>query len=698
MKRFLYSTGLLLALSALLMFNSCSKNTSTKQKVSLPEDELLDDTPTETIFEIITSGTLGTFGEAGKVAFNQVDGNTWHTLNLVNTYTDPVVIMQPLSYNGAFPATIRLKNVTGSKFKFQIDEWDYLNGAHGSETASYLVIEAGAHRLSDCRRIVAGKLQVKQNFKTVNFTRTFRGEPVVLTQSQTYAGAAAITTRQKNISNKSFKVKLQEEEASNGTHAFETVGFIAIDAGSGNLGGKNYEIVKTPDAVKHQWYNLSFIKSYSDPLFLAGMQTYNGSDPATLRYRNLTGTNTEIKVEEEKSADAEVGHGTEIVGFFVFEAGFAFDGGSLTNNVDSDIQGLERDTILDVICDVPSDFRDAVSYIDDNGNISANRSWFRDNIEHLQHVTSNVYVDSKGTEFITPLMPSDFITNGLSTQNEPGDDGTGPRHLIFTERGVSPNITNSLRRFAFARSKWYLPGVNQINLTLEDSGGKPLETAHFMFGGRSTDEDGARITELDMTLMYTVPEETWAMYMGQYDYATGKKPKDGSLRFDPNQEVTAMFYVPVDGEVCLGILGKVSPDNHLYAPVPYPWRSPDTGYTWCRSAAGWNADGSYNILKRETSIAQPQTSSSSITHGSHIMGDGIIYSGMEWHQPVLGAEVLLLHPLQVSGLHRWGTVINDIGDIIDFPADTLKLIVTPIDTLGSQRIEFCLSNTPCPRP
>lgn len=48
------------------------------------------------------------------------------------------------------------------------------------------------------------------------------------------------------------------------------------------------------------------------------MQTFDGGDVAALRYRSLDLTSVQVKVEEEQSANAEVAHTTEQVGWAVF--------------------------------------------------------------------------------------------------------------------------------------------------------------------------------------------------------------------------------------------------------------------------------------------------------------------------------------------------------------------------------------------
>lgn len=45
------------------------------------------------------------------------------------------------------------------------------------------------------------------------------------------------------------------------------------------------------------------------------MQTYNGPDTATLRYRNMSPQQVRVHVEEERSTDGEMTHANENVGF-----------------------------------------------------------------------------------------------------------------------------------------------------------------------------------------------------------------------------------------------------------------------------------------------------------------------------------------------------------------------------------------------
>ncbi len=262
---------------------------------------------------------LGTdTGEVGTITVNQPGKSVWHTIDLINQYRNPVIIMQPASFNGGQPTTIRVQNITENSFEFQMDEWDYLDGSHITETLSYLVMEAGTYQLQDGTRIEVGTFDVDHNFRVVAFSQAFAATPVVLTQVQTANEGSAVVTRQKNTSVESFQVKVQEEEGNDDAHATETVGYIAIEPGSGMTGEMAYEAAVTQDAVTHTWYTIDFQQNYSSPVFLAGMQSYDGGNTAGLRYRALGAASAQIFVEEETSADSEISHTTETIGYVVF--------------------------------------------------------------------------------------------------------------------------------------------------------------------------------------------------------------------------------------------------------------------------------------------------------------------------------------------------------------------------------------------
>jgi len=212
-----------------------------------------------------------------------------------------------------------VKDVTSSGFKFQLDEWDYLDGSHPTETISYIVMEEGAQDIGG-GVWEAGKMNnIDHQSYLKNFTHSLAERPVLLTQVVTYNDSSAVCTRIRGLTRRRFVVRLQEEEGNDGEHPGETVHYIAVSPGTGQIDGKDFIAVKTSNSVTHDWHTINFGQSIDSPLVLANMNTEDGDDPSVLRYRNLSSSSVQIKVEEEQSEDEEVRHRNpdEAVGYLV---------------------------------------------------------------------------------------------------------------------------------------------------------------------------------------------------------------------------------------------------------------------------------------------------------------------------------------------------------------------------------------------
>ncbi|MEJ2694996.1 MAG: hypothetical protein P8166_18805, partial [Candidatus Thiodiazotropha sp.] len=171
------------------------------------------------------NGTV--IGEAGIITASTSSNGNWRALSFSRSYTNPIIIMNMVSTNGSQPSHIRLKNVSADNVQYQIEEWDYLDQAHTTETIAYVVFEQGDFTLADGKQIRAGAVTTNQSWQQVNFA-DMGSTPVVFSQSLSYNGGQAIVTRQRNVNPDGFSVRLQEEEANDDYHAVETVGYIAI--------------------------------------------------------------------------------------------------------------------------------------------------------------------------------------------------------------------------------------------------------------------------------------------------------------------------------------------------------------------------------------------------------------------------------------------------------------------------------------
>jgi len=241
----------------------------------------------------------------------------WQSVSLSGSYEDPVVLAPTLSYRGPQPATVRLRNVTVGSFEVAVEEWLYLDGRHRDETVGWVATDPGKHSVGDAE-LAVGRVRTNHEWEPVSFPASFPSTPVVFSQAQTVAGRQPVTVRNRDVSDSGLSVRLQEEEAQ-GPHLTEEIGYLAIEPGTGTLAGRAFEAGTRAD-VGHGWQRVEFDGTYRQPVFLADVQTYRGWNTCAVRYRNLTESAVEVKVEEERSADREVAHLGERVGYLVVES------------------------------------------------------------------------------------------------------------------------------------------------------------------------------------------------------------------------------------------------------------------------------------------------------------------------------------------------------------------------------------------
>ncbi|MFT5327108.1 MAG: autotransporter-associated beta strand protein, partial [Planctomycetaceae bacterium] len=270
--------------------------------------------------------------EVRSIELVQTGRDNFQTFTFNRTFSDPVVIAQSPTVSDAAPTVTRLQNVTTTGFEIQLDEWEYLDSVHAAETVGLLVVEAGTTRLADGTLIYAGTASVNHVFAPIDLSAAgFTSAPIVISQSQTKNSPYAIVTRQQHVSSTGFDVRVQRQSLSYGIHPFETVGYVAIQAGTG-VSGTAFEAGLTGNTVDENFSSISFTQSFSStPVFLSSLQTSNDQDLASVRYRNLTTTGVEVRAEEEQSRDMETDHGLETVGFLAFDGNGSLAGLPVTS-------------------------------------------------------------------------------------------------------------------------------------------------------------------------------------------------------------------------------------------------------------------------------------------------------------------------------------------------------------------------------
>lgn len=260
------------------------------------------------------------FGEFGNLSLNQ----SWQTIQLENTYVDPVVMVSDPTFRGQDPAVVRLQNVTGEGFQARIQEPNYKDGRHITESVSYLVVEAGDWTLADGTRIAAGSYNsaklTSAGFESVDLTG-FDHKPTVLSQVQTTNDDDWVVTRTTQSSPGEVKIAMQEEEAlNNGSHGSETIGWFAIDQGITTSSDTLLQGGITDTAYTERTATVTFEQAFdAAPSVIAKLGSSRGLDTANVRLGDITEAGFGARVYEEQSLDSELNHHPEAISFLALE-------------------------------------------------------------------------------------------------------------------------------------------------------------------------------------------------------------------------------------------------------------------------------------------------------------------------------------------------------------------------------------------
>jgi murein DD-endopeptidase MepM/ murein hydrolase activator NlpD len=271
-----------------------------------------------------------TIGEVGHL--DDTLTHTPKTVFLDHPYQNPVVFAQPLSRDGGNTAVVRIVDVQSDRFTLYVHESPDMDGKHTTEAVSYLVLEAGTWQLASGARLEVGTVNTAATvgrgltnvWEQIDFETAFSAEPVVLSQVQTANDPHWVKTRQRKAGPGGFEVALEQEENKPTPHGSETIGWLAMEAGTGSWNGHVYEAGQTADAVTHRWHTITFDAPFGKvPCFQAGLATYDGGDSAHLRYNrsSLAASGVEVTVEEDRAGDEEMDHTTEKVNYLAIEMG-----------------------------------------------------------------------------------------------------------------------------------------------------------------------------------------------------------------------------------------------------------------------------------------------------------------------------------------------------------------------------------------
>ena len=196
------------------------------------------------------------------------------------------------------------------------------------EKVSFIVIEEGTWELSDGTTLKAGLTHAdilsSQGRNTISIGDAFGAEDSlsILTQTQTFQNTDWLTTRTDKITGDSFELLVQKEEKLNSsTLTKESIGWLAIEQGTGTDGDTILEGGVTADIFNHRTKRHSFSTDFDTaPTLLTKLNSFDGPDSANSRIRSVDAGGFRATVAEERSRDFETFHTTERLSYLALGA------------------------------------------------------------------------------------------------------------------------------------------------------------------------------------------------------------------------------------------------------------------------------------------------------------------------------------------------------------------------------------------
>lgn len=302
-----------------LHFGLGSNTTVQELRVIWPSgpETVITNVPADRLMRITQQRPIG---EVGRIALLD---HRERTIKLARTYADPVVFAQPISSRGSDYTIARITSVGKNSFKVRLQEAENHDGLHvNGENLSYLAVERGTFAASGKKLEVGSRLQGGAVWQGVDLAVPFSIRPVIVSQTQTALDKKLVQTRQQPVAGneRGFTLMLEETEAqqrAGSRHGEEQVAWLALDAAGQNWGELPVAVMTA--AVSSTAASVLFPAVFAaPPALIGGLATFNGADPASLRYRTLSAADISLRVEEDTTADSETGHAPESASLLAF--------------------------------------------------------------------------------------------------------------------------------------------------------------------------------------------------------------------------------------------------------------------------------------------------------------------------------------------------------------------------------------------
>lgn len=280
-----------------------------------------------------TKVVFSTLGETGSFA-SAADGG-WTTITFASTYTTPVIVGTTNTRAGTPALVFESKNVTTTSAQMRVcdSQGSTANGCdtHVSETVGYMVIDAA--EASTTSGIEAGTFTASgaddtSNY-TINYAGTYTTTPLVFANVNTVNSTqfpieVVINSTTTTNFNAGICDQLQgNDDACDGTHGNETVGWVAVEPGNEPFLGEFDNGSGSIDTGSDTWATVTFAQTFSAiPILISASQTDNGGQDVEIdEAKDVTLTDAKVHFCEIDATNVCDTHAADTNAWLAIESG-----------------------------------------------------------------------------------------------------------------------------------------------------------------------------------------------------------------------------------------------------------------------------------------------------------------------------------------------------------------------------------------
>ncbi|MBE9568404.1 MAG: hypothetical protein IMF14_06885 [Proteobacteria bacterium] len=277
------------------------------------------------------------------------------TVSFPNAFQSTPLIFALPTTEGLAPASVRFKNISTTGFQIAQVEPQGESGAHPSMTVDYLAITPGTHTFPNGTTVFEagsistsafqGKNTPGASYTTLTFSNTFAANPAILLDVQSTASEPGIdpvsisapwlevTVESGSITTNSARIAMERAETSTGTVVTESIAYLAAETAIDDIitsnGGAPVAVktMTTPNNIRG-FDNGCFTNNYNGgafattPYVIAQQISRNGADGGWIRRCSINSTQIGLTVDEDRAADTERSHTSEVAAVLAFEKAF----------------------------------------------------------------------------------------------------------------------------------------------------------------------------------------------------------------------------------------------------------------------------------------------------------------------------------------------------------------------------------------